>query len=226
MSKKIRIIIAEAHRMLAEGLALALNCQEAISVCAVADDGRQLIAAISKYQPDVILLDLNMLVMSGWETLPIIKKNHPRCKVLIFSMYFQSLSFKELTAHGAHGFLSKSSDFQSLIAAIEEVFATGYFYDKKIKKTVVAELFLASLIKPQFKNAELSDMELAALLLICEDKVTKEIANDLHYSLRNATRLKSQLFTKTGTKTSAGLFLYALRNKLIQIPKLHKNIYK
>src|SRR5690349_19125311 len=121
MSKKIKIIIADDHNLVRQSMALALATDPSLVVVGQAENGKELIGMIGQNQPDVILLDLQMPVMDGWETLDHIKKHYNDCKVVVVSMHFEGVLIRDLVAKGAHGFLPKNSDFETLISAIHEV---------------------------------------------------------------------------------------------------------
>jgi DNA-binding NarL/FixJ family response regulator len=217
MSKKIKISIADDHNLVLQSIALALSSDPELQVVAQAVNGRELLDGMDKADPDVVLLDLQMPVLDGWETLGFLKKDYPHCKVVIVSMYFDELFIKDLVSRGAHGFLPKNADFETLISAIHEVHDLGYFFSGKINRSVVKELLAANTIHPRFSNEALTEKELETLRLICADKLNKEIAEILDVAERTVDRYRTALYEKTKTKTVAGLVLYALKNNLITV---------
>jgi DNA-binding NarL/FixJ family response regulator len=217
MGEKIKIIIADDHNLVRQSIALALNCDPAFEVVGQAENGKVLVELVEKFNPNVIILDLEMPVMNGWEVLEYLKKNRPECKAVVVSMHFEGLLIKDLVAKGACGFLPKNSDFETLINAIYEVNDLGYFFSKKINRNIVKELLATNSITPSFNDVKLTEKEYQTLHLICADKPTKEIAEQLNVSERTIERYKSSLFAKTKAKTQAGLVLFALKNSYISI---------
>jgi DNA-binding NarL/FixJ family response regulator len=215
--KKIKIALADDHTLVRQSIALALETNEQFVVTCQAGNGKILLDQIKKDRPDVIILDLEMPVMSGWETMPHLKKNYPSCKVVVLSMHFDGLYIKDLVNRGAQGFLPKNSDFETLLNAIHEVHDLGYFFSKKISPAIIKELWMSQAIAPYFNDTPLSDKELETLRYICKDKNSKEIAKLLDVSERTVERYFSALFEKTKAKTTAGLVLYAIKKNLMTL---------
>src|SRR5690606_42023529 len=117
----------------------------------------------------------------------------------------------------ARGFLPKNSHFETLVNAIHDVNNVGYFFSKNISGTIVKELLMSRTITPSFNQFKLTDKESDALMLICQDKLTKEIACTMKVSERTIERYKTCLYEKTKAKTSAGLVLYALKNNMFTL---------
>jgi DNA-binding NarL/FixJ family response regulator len=215
MTQLIKIVIADDHILVRQSIALALQTNNKFQVTGQADNGKALLDLVKAKRPDVVILDLEMPVMNGWEALEHLRKNYPQCKVVVVSMHFDGLFIKDLVEKGARGFLPKNSDFETLINAIHEVNDLGYYFSKKISPNIVKELLMTNAITPMFLDTKLTERELDTLRLICADKGTKEIAVRLRVSDRTIERYKSILYEKTKTKTSAGLVLYALKNNII-----------
>ena len=132
MKKKIKIAVADDHTLVRQSIALALETNENFEVIGQAGNGKTLLELLGKNLPDVIVLDLEMPIISGWEVMPLLKKSFPSCKIVVLSMHFDGLYIKDLVDRGAQGFLPKNSDFETLINAIYEVYDLGYFFSKKI----------------------------------------------------------------------------------------------
>lgn len=217
MAEKIKILIADDHTLVRQSIAMALEYDRAFVVIGQAENGKIVLDLVKKNVPDVILLDLDMPVMNGWETMDLLKKNYPKIKVVIVSMHFEGLLIKDLVNRGACGFLPKNSDFETLINAIHDVNEVGYFFSKKISTAIVKELVMSNSIQPTFSNVKLTEKELEILLMICHDKLMKEIADELGLSERSVERHKAELYKKTNSKTYAGLALFAVKNNLLTV---------
>ncbi len=215
MTEKVSIIIADDHNLVRQSISVALETQKGFKVVGQAENGKVLLELVRIHKPDVVILDLEMPVMNGWEALDEIREHFPSCKVVILSMHFEGLLIRDLVVRGARGFLPKSSDFETLINAIYEVNHLGYFFSKKISSSIVQELLMSKVIDPSFRQFNLNEGEIDTLLMICDDKTTKEIAMKLEVSDRTVERHKTSLYRKTNAKTTAGLVLFALKNNLI-----------
>ncbi len=217
MTNKIKIVIADDHNLVRQSIAKALDLEPNFKVIGQAENGKALIDMAKHAKPDIVILDLEMPVMDGHQVLDFFNVAYPDCKVIILSMHFENILIKDLIKKGARGFLPKNSDFETLINANYEVNDLGYFFGKKISSTLVKELMMDRTIEPMVKQLKLTDKEADALMLICQDKLTKEIAASMQVSERTIERYKTCLYEKTKAKTSAGLVLFALRNNIIRI---------
>lgn len=216
-TNKIKVAIADDHTLVTESLARCLESDPKLKVVGTAENGKVLIEIIKKEKPDVVVLDLQMPVMNGWETLDYLRENKIDCKIIVMSMMLENASIKDLTAKGVRGFLPKNTDFETFINAIYEVNNLGYFFDKKINLNLVKELLDNKSIDPNFQVIELSEKEKETLIQICADNLTKEIAFNMKVTDRSVERYKTSLYEKTRAKTAAGLFLFALKHNYISL---------
>jgi len=212
MTQTIKIALADDHVMVRQSLAMALSADHKFEVIVQAENGKILLDQLALKRVDVVLLDLQMPVMNGWLALEKISAMYPSIKVVVVSMHFETVTLKDLISKGVRGFLPKNSDFQTLINAINEVNDLGYFFGGKISKSIVRELLITNEISPSYGIVTLNEKEKETLRLICLDKVPKEIAEEMKVTERTVDRYRSSLYKKTGTKTSAGLVLFALKN--------------
>jgi DNA-binding NarL/FixJ family response regulator len=212
--QKIKIIIADDHSLFRQCIARALKAEPTFDVIAEAPNGQVLLDHLSDNKADVILLDLEMPVLSGWNALDIIQDKFPTSKVIVVSLHFEGVLIKELMSKGAKGFLPKNTDFDILIRAIHDVSGGGYFISKEFSEGLLKDGVKFNAMPPT-DDRRLTEKEKETLILICKDKLTKEIAEVLNVSERTIERYKSNIYEKTKAKTPAGLVFYALKNKLI-----------
>lgn len=215
MSKQIKIAIVDDHDLVCESFALALKTNNAFKVVATANNGKQLIELLSSTKPDIILLDLEMPIFNGWDTLEYLHKNLIPCRTIVVSMHFRTQWINDLASKGARGFLPKNIDLLTLTNAILEVNTVGYYFSSKVNKKLVSELVATNRIFPTFSSANLNPSEIQVLRLICQDKITKEIADSINSSVRTAERIRATLYEKTNTRTPAGLLLFALKQGIV-----------
>lgn len=212
---KIRIAIADDHTLVRQTIGRALSRDRKIDVVLEAENGRELVKRLTEHKPHVIILDIEMPVMDGFEVLDYLRMRHPKIKVVVLSMYFDNLVMKDLINRGARGLLPKNADFETLVSAIYEVTTTGYFFSKQVNLLLVQEMLEKKTIRPTFCSGNLEDEEARMLELICRDKLNWEIAETMNVSERTVERYKTRLYQKAGVKTSAGLVLYAIKNNHI-----------
>lgn len=138
--KTIRIGIAEDHKLFRQSLEMILNDQPEFNVLFCAGSGLNLLKQLRTYKPDIVLLDLFMPDLDGFDSLNIIKNEHPDIKVIILSSYYEDNFINESIKNGARGFLSKNISFDTLTNAITGVDTNGYHYDNKVTPSLLDQL--------------------------------------------------------------------------------------
>lgn len=213
---KIRIAIADDHTLVRQTIAKTLSLDRKLEVVIQAENGRILLEQLEKEPVDVIILDIEMPVMNGFDVLDALRTRESEARVIILSMHFDTLVIKDLINRGARGLLPKNADIESLLNAIHEVRSAGYFFSKKVNPHLVQELVQKKSIVPTFAGGNLDlqlDLQETRILdYICRDKLNKEIAELLQISERTVERIRSKLCKMAGVKTSAGLVLFAMKH--------------
>ncbi len=214
----IRVIIADDHVLYRAGVKNALSSKKDIKIIAEADNGSHLLNLLKGIQPDVILLDIQMPVMDGIATLPEIKKLYPRIKVIMLTMMDDQSMITKLMELGANSYLTKTSDSEIIYEAIKTCFEQEFYFNSLTNKALLNNLRqkTPSSIKLQQEDATLSDKEITVLRLMCEEKSTREIAEAVDLSPRTIEAIRDKLKTKTGAKSTAGLIMFAVKNKLLE----------
>ena len=134
---KIKVLVADDHTILRQGIKALLDNQEGIEVIGEAKDGREALAIIEETLPDVILMDIAMPGLNGLEATRRIKKKFPRMKVLVLTMYTNEEYIFQILNAGANGYLVKETAFQDLISAIKAVYKNEAFMSPSISKKVI-----------------------------------------------------------------------------------------
>lgn len=214
----IKVIIADDHVLYRGGVKNALSFKKDIKFLAEADNGAHLLNLLKGIQPDVILLDIQMPVMGGIETLPEIKKLYPGIKVIMLTMVEDQSMITKLMELGANSYLTKTSDSEIIYEAIKTCYEQEFYFNSLTNKALLNNLRqkIPSSIKLQQEDATLSDKEITVLRLMCEEKSTREIAEAVDLSPRTIEAIRDKLKTKTGAKSTAGLIMFAVKNKLLE----------
>jgi two-component system invasion response regulator UvrY len=212
----IKIAMADDHVLLRDALATLINGFDNCRVVHQSGTGKELVENISSGAiPDVVLLDLNMPEMNGFETAVWLQKNMPQVHVLMLTMYDSELSLIRLLQAGVKGFLKKDIHPSELKFAIQSVVQSGYYYSNHTTGKLV-NLFrnnadgLSSLQK-----AILSDQEVEFLKLVCSDLTYKEIAQQMKLNPRSIDTLRDQMFIKLDVRSRVGLALVAIRHGVV-----------
>ncbi len=215
----IKVIIADDHVLYRAGVKQALSQKKDIKIIAEADNGMHLINMLKTIPADVILLDIQMPVMDGIAALPEIRRVCPRAKVIMLTMMDDHSMITKLMEIGANSYLSKTSDSEIIYEAIRTVHTDDYYFNTLTNQALLTNLKQRNVVLPaQIHQAEanLNEKETTILRLMCEEKSTKEIADMVELSPRTVEALRDKLKVKTGAKTTAGLILYAVKNKIIE----------
>ena len=213
---KIKVTLVDDHVLLREALVNLVNTFEEFKVIASLNSGYELVNSLSdSVRPNVILLDLNMPGMDGFETAKWLFKVHPEINILILTMYDSEIALIRLLQAGVKGFLKKDTHPNELRVALKAVSAGGYYYSQDTTGK------LANLFQRDFENqhfvekAILSEKEIEFLRLASTDKTYKEIASELKISPRAIDGYRDTLFEKLDVKSRVGLAIYAVKNGIV-----------
>lgn len=217
MSDQIKVAIADDHVLFRAGVKTALSMHKDIKMIAEADNGMQLLTVLKHVRPDVILLDIQMPVMDGINTLPEIKNLYPDIKVIMLTMHNDHSMISKLMELGANSYLTKNSDSEIIYQAIKTVHEQEYYFNQLTNKALIDGLRTKRQAEANLPtDAKLSDKEISILRMICEEKSTKEIADLVDLSPRTVEAIRDKLKVKTGAKSLAGLVMYAVKAGIIQ----------
>ena len=217
MNEPIKVAIADDHVLFRAGVKSALSVHKDIKMIAEADNGMQLLTVLKHVQPDVILLDIQMPIMDGINTLPEIKKLYPEIKVIMLTMHNDHSMISKLMELGANSYLTKNSDSEIIYQAVKTVHEQEYYFNQLTNKALIDGLRIKRQAEASLPvDAKLSDKEIAILRMICEEKSTKEIADLVDLSPRTVEAIRDKLKVKTGAKSLAGLVMYAVKSGIIE----------
>lgn len=199
----IRIVIAEDHQALIDGIKLALEYEEGITVVGEALDGEMLVELVRKKQPDIIVTDIRMPKCDGITATRILKKEFPNCNTIAFSMFDQDEAIDQMKQAGAIGYIMKSSPLKKLIAAIKSVAKNIPYYDDAI------------VTKDKLTKEEiiLSKREKEILRLVGEGKTSQEIADLLFVAKSTVDTHRKNILKKMNIYGKTDLIRFAIERK-------------
>lgn len=219
MRKTTHIFIVDDHQLVREGLVSIVNeYKEQFKLVGTAGNGVEALNVIRDMtsKPDVVLMDINMPHMNGMECTKKLKAIFPNIKVIALTMYNQSLHIKQMLKEGVHGYVLKDCDKNELKEAIIEVAGGETYFSRGVTNEVMMQF---SQLKKEMKKGDfsaLSPREKQVLGLILKDQSNKEIASELHISVRTVETHKQNLISKTGANSVAGLVVFAIKNNLVE----------
>jgi DNA-binding NarL/FixJ family response regulator len=208
---KTRILLADDHMIIRQGLRSLINRQDSMEVVAEADDGRQAVQLAQEVKPDIVVMDISMPNLNGMEATRQILRDNPDVKIIALSMHADSEYITQMTEAGAAGYMLKDCAFEKLVDAIRTVLANRRFLSPRAAAVMAASN--TRNMSPQAAAAAntLTPREREVLQLIAEGKSTKQAAADLHVSVKTIETHRHNIMEKLGMHSVAELTKYAIR---------------
>lgn len=212
------IVLVDDHILLRNGLA-GLVKSLGHTVIFEADHGKDFIKKLQQnFIPDMVLMDINMPEMDGYETAHWLKQNYPDIKVLALSMYDNETAIIRMLKCGAKGYILKDSEPADLDAAIDAILAKGYYYSDLVTGKLIHAIKKSESDDRGSKLvSQLNERERDFLKHSCSELTYKEIADKMFVSPRTVDGYRDALFEKLHVKTRVGLVIYAIKNGLVDI---------
>jgi len=208
----IKLIIADDHPMIIEGLKMVLSQEPEIFPVVDVNNGRELLDLLEQETADVILMDINMPEMDGIAATQEIARRFPAFRVIAFSQYDDKHFIRRMLKAGARGYLLKSTPSSEIIEAVKRVYSGNIYLGKNLpdiysdKKQIPRKHFIP----------DLSTREKEVLKQICLERNTREIADMLFISTHTVESHRANLLSKVGARNTAGLVKWAIENDMIE----------
>jgi DNA-binding NarL/FixJ family response regulator len=216
--KPIKVLLAEDHTMVREGLRIMLEPETDIEVIGEAQNGRRAIAMALELRPDVVVMDIAMPGLNGLEATRQLLKELPGTKVIILTAHCDDAYVKSATDSGAVGFLLKQDTAHDVSIAIREAFKGRTFYSTTVSRRMgrLSPKSRDRAGKIQTKPSLLTSREMEVLQLIAEGKANKETASDLGISIKTVEKHRGNLMEKLDIHDTAGLTRHAIATGIIE----------
>jgi DNA-binding NarL/FixJ family response regulator len=210
----IKILIADDHGVVAEGLKHLINAQADMEVIATVGDGREAVRVARESQPDIVLMDLSMPELNGADATRAILERDPKCRVIVLSMYAEREYVRRALKAGASGYVVKRSAAKEVVDAIRAVFAGQRYLSPKVADVVIDDY--AGDDKGDLL-AKLSAREREVLQLLAEGRTGAEIAARLALSQKTVETYRARLVEKLGIRDVAGLVKFAIQRGIVSL---------
>jgi DNA-binding NarL/FixJ family response regulator len=210
----IRILIADDHGVVAEGLKHLVQAESDMQVVAVVGDGREAVQQARDAQPDVVLMDLSMPELNGADATRAILQRDPKCRVIVLSMYAQREYVRRALKAGAAGYVVKRSAAKEVVEAIRAVHAGQRYLSPRVADVVLEDY---SDDKQDDPLSRLSAREREVLQLLAEGRTGAEIAQRLSLSQKTVETYRARLVEKLGIRDLAGLVRFAIQRGLVSL---------
>lgn len=200
----IRVVIAEDHNALIDGIKLFIEYEDDISFLGYANNGRELVDLVERKQPNVVITDIRMPIMDGIEATKIIIKKYPKTKVIAFTMFDQDDAVNEMLKAGASGYILKNSSLKTLLTAIRKVACGEQFFDAGIAQDMNAN---------HSKENILTSRQIDILKLIAQGKTNQEIADILFIGKTTVETHRKNMIRVLNLHGAGELLRYAIEKK-------------
>jgi DNA-binding NarL/FixJ family response regulator len=220
-TKTVRILVADDHEIVREGVLRLIDRHADLEVCGTAVTGREAVSEARRLEPDVVLLDISMPELNGLDAARKIRRLQSRPEVLIFTAHETDELIKKSFNAGAKSYILKSEGPEQLIEAIRSLGRHKPFFTERVSKIVFARFIDRAEVHPAKNklfaiNGRLSEREREVVQLVAEGKSNKEVASSLGISLRTAEAHRAIAMRKLGLDSVASLVRYAIRNRIIE----------
>ncbi len=214
-----RIMIADDHAVLRDGLRLLLSSYPQFEVIGEADDGMTAVATALQIKPDVLLLDIAMPNMRGIEAILELKRLEPEIKILVLSMHDREEYVLQAMKNGADGYILKKSAAAELVAALNHVISGEIYLSPSVSRHLVRNWLRdeESMAGVSRAETELSERERTVLKLIAEGRSNKEVASLLHISAKTVETHRARIMSKLELRTVPDLVRYAIKSGLVDL---------
>jgi DNA-binding NarL/FixJ family response regulator len=210
-----KVAVVDDHEFFRNGLITALKHLKFVEFAYEATNGKEFIEKQKKHPADIVLIDLKMPVLGGYEAILESKKLFPDLKIIVLTMFEEDEYIRKSIAAGVQGYLLKNVDHETLKVAIKYVLEGKQYYSNELMPFFTRQLHEND--NSERKSINLTNREKEILQLIFEGLSNEEIANKLHISIRTVTNHRANLKEKTNSKNTACLISYGIRNKIFAV---------
>jgi two-component system nitrate/nitrite response regulator NarL len=211
---KIKLVLVDDHQMLLDGLAALLQGEQRFDLVGLCNNAKYALELLETTAPDIVITDINMPEISGVELTRMIRKYHPKIKVLALSMFGERSTISEMLEAGISGYILKNTGKEELINALLKVQEGGMYFSDEITEELIKSISQKAEVKEEIQ-VRLTERELEIVKLIAAEKSNLEIAALLFISERTVETHRKNIFRKTNTKGVVGLLKLAMEQKWI-----------
>ncbi|MDI1256711.1 MAG: response regulator transcription factor [Flavobacterium sp.] len=217
----LKIAIVDDHQLIRKSLKLMISSFDGIEVLFEAENGKDLLQNLENNNLDVVLLDIHMPKMDGFETCTILHRLYPSLKILVLSVLDDKESIQKILDCGAHGYLTKNVDPEQFQKAIFDIYKNGFYFDTQIG-SVLHEIIIGDYKKPKHRDPleDITQRELQLIKLVASGLSNSMIAERLFINVRTVEAHRKRIMEKIGAKNFTNVILQALKFHYLSIEDL------
>jgi DNA-binding NarL/FixJ family response regulator len=208
---KSRVLLVDDHPIVRQGVAAMLNQQPDISVCGTAEDPHQALETVAKLKPDLVIVDLSLKKGSGIDLLKDLKVRYPKLLTLVLSMHDESLYALRVLRAGASGYIMKQAATENVLVAVRRVLAGEVYLSEEMGKRMMEQIAGKPAKRSGSPIEDLSDRELQVFNMIGQGRGTRQIAEELHLSVKTIESHRARIKDKLNLQTGAELVQHAIQ---------------
>lgn len=212
------VALIDDHDLMRQGLSSLINSFSNFKVLFEAGNGHAFITKLKPAAlPDLVLMDVTMPDMDGYQTCNWLRVNYPKIKVIALSVMDDEDAIIKMLKCGAKGYLLKNTNPTELKAAMESVMDKGYHFNELVSNKIIKSINNSGMPENKKNNVHFTEREITFLKLACTEKSYKEIGLEMNVSSRTVESFRNNLFAKLELKTRIGLVLYAIKYKIFEL---------
>jgi two-component system nitrate/nitrite response regulator NarL len=216
-SHELRLLLVDDHPLVLAGIKACLAEEPGLKVVGECTDGNDVLKRARALLPDVVLMDINLPGLNGFEATTLLRRELPQVRVLVYTIHRESHYLAQIVRSGAHGYVSKDAPPPELVAAIRTVAAGGTHFDPKVAQSVLGAQVESWGKRDGARAPVLTQRETEVLRLVAQGMSNKEIATRISISVRTVESHRENITSKLGIRSVAGLTRFAIANGIVMM---------
>jgi DNA-binding NarL/FixJ family response regulator len=209
-AKKKMVFLVDDHPIVRQGLTLLINREPDLEVCGEAEEMHSALQAIQASRPDIMIVDISLTGPDGLELLKAVRSHHPALPVLILSMHHESTYAERALRAGANGYIMKQEASEKVLAALRRILGGEIYVSAKVGNSMLQHYVRGVIVPTQSSLEELTDRELEVFRQIGEGRGTRQIAEQLHLSVKTVESYQAHIKEKLSLRSARELVQHAI----------------
>jgi DNA-binding NarL/FixJ family response regulator len=211
LGRKIKVFVVDDHPIVRQGLALLINREQDLVVCGEAEDAQSAMQSVNAVRPDIMVVDISLSGPDGLDLLKDVRMRHPDLPVLILSMHDESIYAERALRAGAQGYIMKQEATEKVLVALRRILSHEIYVSERIANRMLQRYIGSPSSERASSVADLTDRELEVFRLIGEGHSTRQIAEELHISVKTVESYQAHIKEKLSLRTARELVQHAIQ---------------